>query len=187
MYLVVGLGNPGSKYAGTRHNIGFMALDRLADQHAFPSWRSKFGGELSKDEIGEDSVVLLKPQTYMNLSGESVIRAMQFYKIPLERTLIVHDELDLAYEDVRIKVGGGLAGHNGLKSVAQHCGGKDFPRIRIGISRPRGGPVDRYVLSPFNSDERIVLDDVIDKTRKIIETVIKLGPGPAMNRLHGKR
>ncbi len=126
--------------------------------------------------------MLLKPMTYMNLSGESVQKAMTFYKIPLEQVIVVHDELDLDEGTIRIKVGGGTAGHNGLKSIVQQCGGKDFVRIRHGIGRPRGGPTAAYVLSDFNVDERATLSDRVEDAADRAVAVVKLGAIDAMNR-----
>lgn len=149
-WLFVGLGNPGDKYAKNRHNIGFMAVDAMARAYNFPPFRKKFQGELSEGTIGGAKVVLLKPHTYMNESGQSVTAAAKFYKIPPARIVAWHDELDLAPSKMRIKTGGGNAGHNGLKSMQAHLGTPDFRRVRLGIGHP--GDKDRvsgYVLSDF--------------------------------------
>ncbi|MEM7607472.1 MAG: aminoacyl-tRNA hydrolase [Myxococcota bacterium] len=182
-YLLVGLGNPGPKYAGNRHNIGFRVIDALAEGAAF---REKFRGHTAKGQVGGEDAVFLKPMTFMNLSGESVRPAMQFYKVPLERVVVVHDELDLEEGTLRLKLGGGTAGHNGLKSMVQHCGGNGFIRLRYGIGRPRGGPTASYVLSDFSADERISLSDNIERATKIIADVLRLGVSDAMNR-HNRR
>ncbi|MBW2507411.1 MAG: aminoacyl-tRNA hydrolase, partial [Deltaproteobacteria bacterium] len=136
-HLIAGLGNPGPKYANNRHNVGFMVVDELRRRWGASAFRDKFKGEFTKVRVGSDEVVLLKPLTYMNLSGESVQAAMRFFKVPLEQVVCVHDELDLEFGVVRLKVGGGTAGHNGLRSMVQHCGGPGFVRCRVGIGRPR--------------------------------------------------
>jgi PTH1 family peptidyl-tRNA hydrolase len=183
MHLVVGLGNPGPKYAGNRHNVGFHVLERLADGASFAD---KHRGRLAKVELAGRPVQLLAPQTFMNLSGESVQKAMAFFSIALDHVIVVHDELDLPFEEVRIKAGGGLAGHNGLRSIAQHCGGPDFLRIRVGIGRPPVGPVDRWVLSDFGADERARLPDVIDRAATMVRAVVEHGAAKAMNDLHAR-
>src|SRR5262249_30802979 len=135
MKLFVGLGNPGDKYARHRHNVGFMAVDRIASRHRFPAWRKRFHGWLADGEIAGERVLLLKPDTYMNESGQSVGEAQRFHKIAEADVLAFHDELDLAPGKLRIKVGGGNAGHNGLRSLSAHVG-NDYQRVRIGIGHP---------------------------------------------------
>ncbi len=166
MQIWVGLGNPGAKYAGNRHNIGFMAIDAIADDYNFSSEQSKFKGVIRSGTIstpkGPKKVLLLKPMTFMNESGQSVQLAMQFYKVPLSNVSVFHDELDLDYGKVRLKVGGGIAGHNGLRSIKQHCG-NEYQRIRIGIDHP--GHKDRvhsHVLSDFRKDEINMRDDILN-------------------------
>lgn len=184
MYLVVGLGNPGPKYASHRHNVGFMVVDLLARRWGASAFREKFRGEFVKAACGGTDVVLLKPMTFMNLSGESVRPAMDFFKVPLERVLVVHDELDLPFGTCRIKVGGGAAGHNGLKSVTRHAGGNGYLRLRVGIDRPRGQRPEGYVLSDFSAAERAELPDLLDRTASMVESVVADGPAKAMNRWH---
>lgn len=186
MYLVVGLGNPGAKYAGNRHNIGFMVVDELARKHGAGAYKEKFKGELTKVALRGDELALLKPLTYMNLSGECVQRAMQFFKVPLARLIVVHDELDLPFGTVRLKEGGGTAGHNGLRSIVQHGGGPGFLRVRIGIDRPRTErAVESWVLSDFDGSERAELPDVISRAVEAIEALLEKGLGGAMNAVHG--
>lgn len=149
MKLFVGLGNPGAQYAFNRHNVGFMALDAIADAHNFPAWRKRFSGFVSEGRLGGEQVILLKPQTYMNESGRSAGEAMRFYKLDEKDVIVFHDELDLAPGKVRVKTGGGVAGHNGLKSLSAHLG-NDYVRVRIGIGHP--GHRERvvgYVLHDF--------------------------------------
>ena len=160
--LIAGLGNPGAQYAGHRHNVGFLALDRIAREHGFPAWRSKFQGETTEARIGDRRVVLLKPMTFMNESGRSVAEAARFHKVPPADVIVVHDELDLAPGRCRVKVGGGHAGHNGLRSIHAHLG-PDYARVRIGIGHP--GHKDRvagYVLHDFSKAERTIIDPVLD-------------------------
>ena len=161
MYLFVGLGNPGAKYAHNRHNIGFMALDRIAEDHGFGPWRAKFQGQISEGRLGNEKVLLLKPETFMNLSGQSVGEAMRFYKLSPEDVVVFHDELDLAPGKVRVKQGGGHAGHNGLRSLHGHIG-ETYARVRMGIGHP--GHKDRvsaYVLHDFAKAEDSWLVDVL--------------------------
>lgn len=162
--LLVGLGNPGTQYEHTRHNAGFMLADRLRDTYGFPNWKSQSEGLASKGRIGPHEVVLLKPQTFMNLSGPCVQAVARFYKIPPAQVLVLHDELDVALGKVKHKLGGGDAGHNGLKSITRALGGAPYPRLRIGIGRPpHAGMVESYVLQPFLPDEQKLLDDVLGK------------------------
>lgn len=162
MWLLVGLGNPGDEYAGHRHNVGFMAVDAIADKNGFPPFRAKFQGLLCEGTAEKGKIVLLKPQTYMNESGQSVGKAAKFYKIPPERIVVFHDELDLKNDTVRIKKGGGNAGHNGLRSIQDHLGTADFWRVRIGIDHPGDkNRVSAYVLSDFAKAERAGIEAVI--------------------------
>lgn len=161
MKLFVGLGNPGAKYAGNRHNIGFMAVERIAAAHGFAPWRGKFQGSVSEGKLGAERVALLKPETFMNLSGQAVGEAMRFYKLTPEDVLVFHDELDLAPAKCRVKWGGGHAGHNGLRSIHQHIG-ESYGRVRLGIGHP--GHKDRvagYVLADFAKAEAEWLDDLL--------------------------
>ena len=161
MKLIVGLGNPGPKYAGHRHNIGFMALDRIAQDHGFAPWRGKHQGSVSEGRFGSERTVLLKPETFMNNSGQSVQAAMRFYKIEPADVIVLHDEIDLAPGKVKYKVGGGHAGHNGLRSIHAHIG-PDYARVRLGIGHP--GHKDRvpsYVLHDFSKADHDWLDDVL--------------------------
>jgi len=135
MHLFVGLGNPGAQYASNRHNIGFMAVDVIRSTHGFGPWKKKFQGEISEGQLGGDKVVLLKPQTFMNESGRSVGEALRFHNIPLTKTYVFYDELDLEPGKCRVKLGGGAAGHNGIRSITQHIT-PDFKRVRLGIGHP---------------------------------------------------
>ena len=172
MLLVVGLGNPGKSHEANRHNVGFMVVDALAKAGAFPAFREKFSGLWTRGEIaGGTPVVLLKPQTFMNVSGESVRPASVFFKIEPRAIVVVHDELDLPWRDVRLKVGGGHAGHNGVRHVAQALGTADFARVRVGIGRPGPGfpgPIVDWVLSDFDAAARAELPEVIERAAALV-------------------
>ena len=162
MLLFVGLGNPGSRYAGNRHNIGFMAVDAIARRCKAAPWRRRFQGEATEAALGGERVVLLKPETYMNESGRAVGEAMRFYKIALKDVVVFHDELDLAPSKLRVKLGGGNAGHNGLRSITALCG-NDYRRVRMGIGHPGDKAlVHAYVLSDFAKTERDWVQDLCD-------------------------
>jgi PTH1 family peptidyl-tRNA hydrolase len=161
MKLFVGLGNPGAKYARNRHNIGYMAVDRISADHGFGPWKSKFQGQIAEGRLGSQKVLLLKPETFMNLSGQSVGEAMRFYKLEPDDITVFHDELDLAPGKTRVKTGGGHAGHNGLRSIHGHIG-EAYNRVRLGIGHP--GHKDRvagYVLHDFTKADEAWLDDLL--------------------------
>ena len=161
MKLFVGLGNPGAKYAKNRHNIGFMAMDRIADDHGFSPWRSKFQGVISEGRLGSTKVALLKPETFMNNSGQSVGEAMRFYKLEPDDVTVFHDELDLAPGKCRVKTAGGHAGHNGLRSLHRHIT-PEYQRVRIGIGHPgHKDAVSYYVLHDFAKDDWDWIDDLL--------------------------
>ena len=154
MRLLVGLGNPGPEYAGNRHNIGFMVLQEIARRHGFPQWRRRFQGVATEGAIGAERVLLLLPGTYMNESGRAVGEAAHFYKLPLSDIVVVHDEVDLPAGKLRVKAGGGNAGHNGLRSITAHVG-NDYRRVRIGVGHPGVKElVHGYVLGDFAKAER---------------------------------
>ncbi|MFN3198402.1 MAG: aminoacyl-tRNA hydrolase [Bradymonadia bacterium] len=180
--LVVGLGNPGAQYAGNRHNIGFMLIDQLADDAGIQASRSKFKGLYGTGSISGESVALLKPQTFMNLSGQSVSPARSFFDVEFDDILVIHDELDLPYGTVRLKLGGGHAGHNGLKSIIAQLGTRDFARLRMGIGRPEKGAVNRYVLGDFASgEERESLPAFLDEGGRAVKAWLTEGMRKAMN------
>ena len=161
MKLFTGLGNPGAKYAGNRHNIGFMALDRIAADHGFAPWRKAFHGLVAEGRLGPEKVVLLKPETFMNLSGQSVHAAMAFYKLALADLVVFHDELDLAPGKLKVKQGGGHAGHNGLRSIHAHLG-EAYGRVRLGIGHPgHKDAVAAYVLHDFAKADSTWLDPLL--------------------------
>ena len=184
---MVGLGNPGSKYAGTRHNIGFLVLDELVRRHGL-SWQSKFKGRWSKWHRPNGDAVLLQPETFMNLSGESVQPMSAFFRVAPPEILVVHDELDLPFGELRLKVGGGHAGHNGLRSIGQQLGGDQrFVRLRVGIGRPVKGDVASYVLGSFLPEEQGWLGQVVDAAADAVERALNDGVLDAMNTVNGTR
>lgn len=162
MWLLAGLGNPGAEYVETRHNAGFMAIDAIASRYGFSGWQRKFHGDVATGEIAGERVLLLKPQTFMNRSGTSLAEAASFYKIPPERVIVFHDELDLLPGKLRVKKGGGAGGHNGLKDIDSRMN-KNYWRVRIGIGHPgRPEQVTGYVLHRFSKDENPVIEKIID-------------------------
>jgi PTH1 family peptidyl-tRNA hydrolase len=183
--LVVGLGNPGPEYARTRHNLGFMVTDRLAGEWS-ATWRSKFSGRLAEARAGDVRLALLQPQTFMNLSGKSVAAALAFYKLEPDALVVVHDEIDLDLGDVRAKWAGGLAGHNGLRSLRDSLGTADFARVRIGVGRPERGdrqPVADWLLRPFPADVDVAA--LVDRGAECARVVIADGVDEAMRRFNG--
>ena len=191
MLLVVGLGNPGREHEGSRHNVGFMVVDALRRSEGWPDFRPKFSGSVTQGELSGTgtAVAILKPHTYMNLSGDSVQPAAAFLKVPSQNIVVVHDELDLPWRDVRLKVGGGHAGHNGLRSIIQRLG-PDFVRVRVGIGKPpvgfRGDGAE-WVLSSFEPIERAELPGVLDVALSAIRRVARDGVAAAANVVNTKR
>jgi PTH1 family peptidyl-tRNA hydrolase len=182
--LVVGLGNPGREYERTRHNVGWLVLEELARRHD-GSWRSKFSGSLAEERLGDLRLALLKPETYMNESGRSVGAAVRFFKVEPEQVLVVHDDVDLEPGRLQARAGGGLAGHNGLRSLAQHLGSQDFLRLRIGVGRPgRGDPrsVADWVLSPFAPEEDA--EALVARAADAVETIAADGLEAAQQRFN---
>ena len=182
--LVAGLGNPGREYAATRHNVGFMVADELA-RRLGGSWRAKFSGDLAEVRLNGLRLALLKPQTFMNESGRSVGAAARFFKVEPDDLLVVHDEVDLEPGRLQARLGGGLAGHNGLRSVAQHLGTPEFGRLRIGVGRPERGdprPVADFVLSEFSPE--LDVDSLVARAADAVETVATEGLEEAQNRFN---
>lgn len=183
MHLIVGLGNPGKEYEATRHNIGFMAVDRLAEENRFPSFSSKHKALCAKGELAGKPCLLMKPQTFMNLSGNAVGEAARFYQIPLAHIIVLHDELDLPSAKLRVKTGGGAGGHNGLKSIDQHLG-QDYVRVRLGIGHPGGrADVSNYVLSPFSKTEWKLQEPFINAVAEAFHFLLEGAPDKFMNRV----
>jgi PTH1 family peptidyl-tRNA hydrolase len=179
-WLIVGLGNPGQKYANTRHNAGFFVVDELARRFGAPESRKRFRGELSEVRRGDRRIVLVQPHTFMNDSGVTVREAVQWYKTPLDQVLIVLDDLDLPFGDLRVRARGSAGGHNGMKSIIQLMGSQDIPRLRVGIGRGRSATIS-HVLSRFAPDEEADLPLVVSKAADMVELWLAKGVIEAMN------
>jgi PTH1 family peptidyl-tRNA hydrolase len=183
MQLIVGLGNPGEKYRLNRHNIGFLAIDEIARRHGYPSFREKFLGQIAEGEIGGERVLLLKPQTYMNSSGDSVQQVMKFYKLGLGDLTVIYDEIDLAPGKVRIKLGGGNGGHNGIRSIDPQVG-KEYRRVRLGVGHPGDkDAVMHHVLGDFSKADREWLEPLLDALARNADLVVKGDDNGLMNKL----
>jgi PTH1 family peptidyl-tRNA hydrolase len=187
-WLVVGLGNPDREYAGTRHNAGFLVVDLLARRWNARDWLSRFHGKFTQAEPpgAGGTVLMLEPQTYMNLSGKSVQGAMAFYRVPPARTLVIHDDMDLEFGLLRLKVGGGSAGHRGLESISAAVG-PDYLRLRFGIGRPERADAVDHVLSRFSPAERAEMELHLEKAADMVEAALREGPQAAMNAHHKRK
>ena len=182
--LVAGLGNPGGQYARTRHNVGWLVVDEVAERHG-GTFRGKFSGRLSEVRVGESRVALLKPETYMNESGRSIAAATSFFKVEPEAVMVVHDDVDLEEGRLQARSGGGLAGHNGLRSIADAMGTQDFLRLRIGVGRPERGdprPVADWVLSAFPPETDV--DALVGRAADAVESVVLEGLEAAQRRFN---
>ena len=188
--LVVGLGNPGREYAGHRHNVGVVVLDRLAAAVGIPLGQSKFQGRFGQGDVGRLRVLLLAPETFMNASGESVSAAARFFKVAPEDLLVLHDELDLPFGRLQLKRGGGTGGHNGLESIVEQLGTPDFARLRFGIGKPSGPNAKErvvgHVLHDFSSEEKAALEPLLERSVDMARAWVSLGLAEAMNR-HNRR
>jgi len=183
MFLVVGLGNPGSEYKNNRHNIGFMAADELFRRYHFSAWRKKFQSEVAEGEIDGNKVLLLKPLTYMNNSGEAVQAAMSFYKIPVQNIVVIHDEMDCSVGKLKSKVGGGAGGHNGIKSIDSHCS-PDYTRIRVGVGRPlHGEQVINWIISDLPKEDREKINVLLEDVAEVFPSVLTGGAANFTSRL----
>ena len=185
-WLVVGLGNPGARYESTRHNMGFLALDRLAEREKLRFNKLRFKAWTAEWKLGEDKVLVMKPQTYMNLSGESVGAAARFYKIPADHILVVSDDIALPVGKLRLRAAGSAGGHNGLKNIIRHLGSDCFPRIKVGVGMPQNAEYDiaDWVTGMPMGEEQKILLDALDRAAQAIPAVITLGMDKAMNRFN---
>lgn len=184
MFIVAGLGNPGSQYSLNRHNIGFMAIDVIAEQYNFPPFKTKFSAHISEGKIGNHRVILCKPITFMNLSGRPIAELAKFYKIPLDHLYVLHDDLDLLPGKIKVKKGGGHGGHNGLRSI-DACLGQEYWRLRLGIGHPGfKDAVSGYVLSNFKSSDEEWLTDLLAAVAAEIDTLFGSDPGQWLTRVH---
>lgn len=190
MFLVVGLGNPGNEYAATRHNVGFMVVDELARRFGVSVDHGKWQAHSAQIVLWGSQICFLKPSTFMNLSGQAVAKYVDFYKMQPEQIVVIHDDLDMASGRVKLVAGGGAGGHNGIRSLIQCLGGKEFLRLKIGIGRPgklndySGMPVEKYVLAPLAPDEKMLLEQRIDLIEKGLEYLVRDGIAKAMNLLN---
>lgn len=184
MFLIVGLGNPGREYDNTRHNIGFHAIDIIADKYNIDVNRIKFKGVYGEGFIGGEKVMLLKPTTYMNLSGESIREVIDFYKLDLDQILVIYDDISLDVGKLRIREKGSAGGHNGIKSIIAHTGSEVFSRIKIGVGQPKGDLVN-HVLGKFSSEESEILNEVLEVVASATEVIIKEDTKEAMNKYNG--
>lgn len=181
-WIVIGLGNPGDRYQRTRHNAGVLVVEELLRRSSSTFKRHKSGAFIAETMLGGQRVALARSTGFMNESGRPLGQLARFYKTPVEQVIVVHDELDVPFGDVRVKVGGGTAGHNGLKSIGNHLSSKDFIRVRVGISRPHGALSGAdYVLQNFASAERKDLPDIVGRAADAVETILEAGPERAMN------
>ncbi len=188
MHIIVGLGNPGKQYEHTRHNAGFEVIDRLASNCGIPVEEHRCRALCGKGAIGGRKVLLVKPQTYMNLSGESVRAAMDFYKISPEELIVVYDDVSLDPGQLRIRAGGSAGGHNGVKSIIERLGTQEFPRVRIGTgAKPERMDLADYVLGHFSEAERERMEEAFGEAAEAVGVILTEGIGAAMNRFNGKK
>ena len=184
MYLIVGLGNPGDQYRNTRHNVGFDIIDLMADKYNIGVNRIKFKGVYGEGSIAGQRVMLLKPQTYMTVSGESVREVCNFYKSPNDKIIVVYDDISLEMGRLRVRPQGSAGGHNGIKNIISHLSSDEFPRIKVGVGQPKENLVS-HVLSRFSKDERIVVEKAFQAAVDAAEVIVKNGVGEAMNKFNG--
>lgn len=187
MYIIAGLGNPGAKYEGTRHNVGFSVIDVLAEAHNINVDKKQFKGLTGRGMIGGQQVLLLKPLTYMNLSGESIRAAFDFYKPETDQVLIVFDDISLETGQLRIRKKGSAGGHNGVKSIIAHLGTTEFPRIKVGVGEPKKGELVDFVLGHFHGEDAAVMKEAVKTAASAVETFLEEGSEAAMNLYNKKK
>lgn len=184
MFLLVGLGNPGTKYAGNRHNIGFMAVDKIVRRHGFSTWRKRFHGEVSEGTLGLEKVLVLKPLTFMNESGLAVGDAIRYLDLEPERVIVIYDEIDLMAGKVRVKLGGGAAGHNGIRSISAHIG-PYYTRVRLGVGHPGDKTlVHPHVLSDFAKSDKVWLSPLLDAVAEYAALLVEGDTATFQNKVH---
>lgn len=186
MYIIAGLGNPGREFENTRHNAGFNVLDYFASEHNIKINRTKFKGLCGQGTVGSEDVLLLKPQTYMNLSGESILDAVQFFKIDIKNLIVIYDDVSIPLGRIRIRPSGSDGGHNGMKSIIYLLGRNDFPRLRVGIGAPENDMID-YVIGRFSDDEKKIMEDIIKASCEAAGTIVEKGIVQAMNQFNSYR
>jgi len=186
LFAVIGLGNPGTKYRGTRHNVGFNTIDCLAERNNVSITKIKHKAIYGETQIGREKVLLVKPQTYMNLSGETVLDIYKYYKLPIENIIVIFDDIDIEFGMLRIRTKGSAGSHNGMKSIIYQLQDEGFHRIKIGVGRPTPGyDLADFVLSGFSKDERQIIDGTIERAAKAVEKIIIDGVNSAMNEYNG--
>lgn len=186
MYIIVGLGNPGAEYEKTRHNVGFRAIDEIAKNLNIDISKTKFDAIIGEGRLGSEKVILMKPQTYMNLSGTSVRQAMDFYKLDVENLIVIYDDIDIELGKIRVKKNGSAGTHNGMRNIVQMISSENFPRVRIGTDKPKNGmDLASFVLMPFTKDESSIVESAIEKASKAVEKIICGGVASAMNEFNG--
>lgn len=183
-YLLVGLGNPGNEYVGTRHNIGFMAAGIFAKRNMIPITSKKFHGMFGTGFVSRSKVHILLPQTFMNLSGKSVMAASQFFDLDFDHIIVAHDDIDIKFGKVKIKVGGGHGGHNGLRDILSKSGKKEFIRLRLGVGRPEHGDVVNHVLGKFKKVEVDEVAEMLHLANDVLELIVEQGPEEAQNKFN---
>ncbi len=181
MYIITGLGNPGARYDSTRHNIGFEVVDQIARTHRIPVRKIKHKALIGEGRIAGEQVVLVKPQTYMNLSGEALQSVIRFYKVPLENLIVIYDDIDLETGKIRIRQQGGSGTHNGMRSILAHLNSEEFPRVRMGVGKPEHGDLADYVLGRFRPEEIPIMEKAVIRAAEAVESFIKDGLQKAMN------
>lgn len=188
MKLIVGLGNPGKDYAGTRHNVGFGVITRISDEYQIPLGSREHKAVCGKGMIGSEKVILAQPQTFMNLSGESVRSLADYYKIGCEDIIVAYDDVSMEVGQLRVRARGSAGGHNGIKNIIAHLGTNEFPRVKVGVgAKPEGGDLVRHVLGRFSREDEKEIGEVLDLAVKAVETIVSDGVDEAMNRYNAKR
>lgn len=185
MKVIVGLGNPGSRYEATRHNVGYMVVDRLAEGADIGRCQSRFDADIAESSAGDDKLLLVKPQTFMNLSGRSVRQVVDYYDVPLHDLLVVCDDVNLPLGKLRIRTRGSHGGHNGLRDIQDHLGSSVYPRLRIGVGNPEGDDMVDYVLGRFRPGERAIIDDALTHAVQVVVSWIRCGIEETMNQYNG--
>ena len=188
MYVIAGLGNPGREYEGTRHNVGFMTLDALADKYNIDVREKAFKGLIGKGMIEGNKVILVKPQTYMNLSGECIRQVMDYYKVDPSEFIVIYDDISLVPGGIRIRKKGSAGGHNGIKNIIAHLGTQEFPRVRIGVGeKPARMDLADYVLGHFDREEQALMKQVSEEVCEAVQMILEKGPDAAMNVYNGRK
>ena len=185
MKLIVGLGNPGKEYENTRHNIGFMAIDNYVKLHNLGDFKEKFNGLYLKYQLGDEQVILVKPLSFMNLSGDVVRKYVDYFKVDINDILIIHDDLDMPVGKIKLKFGGSSGGHNGIKDISLKLGTEDYKKLKVGIANNKNMDTKDYVLGRFSSEEKVLIDEAITETGKIIDDYFKYPFNDLMSRYNG--